>query len=178
MKSALLIPAIVVACLAASLVSRAADTPNIPTVRIGVFDSRAVAMAYHRSAAQEAARADRHTAYEKAKKEGDRAAVKEWEREGPWTQVRMHLQVFSTATTHEILASVHDRLPAIAENARVTAIVSKWEIPYIDGTVELIDVTAEVADLFNPSAETRKFIEQMKGSEPVPFSKMSLDPRA
>lgn len=68
-----------------------------PVVKVGIYDSRVVALAYHRSTEQEQAHLLLREEYNKAKAAKDEKRVKEFEQEGPWTQVRMHQQVFSTA---------------------------------------------------------------------------------
>jgi hypothetical protein len=102
--------------------------------------------------------------------------VKEFEQEGPWTQVRMHQQVFSTAGVTEIMATVSGELPGIAQDPGVILIASKWEAPYQAQGVELVDVTMPIVRLFKPTEQTVKIIEQMKGTAPIPFSKLPLDP--
>lgn len=55
-------------------------------------------------------------------------------------------------------------------------IASKWEAPYQAQGVELVDVTMPIVRLFKPTEQTLKIIEQMKGTAPIPFSKLPLDP--
>ena len=114
--------------------------------------------------------------YEKAKAANDEKRVTELEQEGPWQQVRMHQQVFSTVTVAGILAKVSDKLPAVAAQAGVTAIVSKWELPYKEGTVETVDVTLPLVRLFNTNEDVLRMIEQIKAQAPIPFEKLGLDP--
>ena len=83
---------------------------------------------------------------------------------------------FSTGPVADILAKVKDKLPGIARQERVTAIVSKWELPYAEQGVELVDVTLPLVKLFNPSEQVLKWIEEMKNQPPVPFDKLPLDP--
>ncbi len=147
------------------------------TTKIGVFDSRAVALAYWRSADGMRELNALHEEYAKAKSANDEKRIKELEQEGPWRQVRMHQQVFSTATAATIVAKVSDKLPAIAQQAGVSAIVSKWEVPYKDASVETVDVTMAMVKLFVPDAQTSKIIEQMSAQPPIPFEKLGLDPR-
>jgi hypothetical protein len=147
-----------------------------PVVKVGVYDSRAVALAFHRSAEQDRVHAEIRDAYVKAQAAKDEKRIKELENEGPWMQIRMHQQVFSTAGVTEIMARVSDALPGIAREAGVVVIVSKWEAPYKDISVELVDVTMPIVRLFAPTEQTLKIIEQMKGQAPIPFDKLPLDP--
>jgi hypothetical protein len=159
----------------ALLMLLAAPVPAQP-VRIGVFDSRAVALAYGRSEAFLQSVKAMRAELDKAKAAGDQKRIAELEKEGPWIQVRMHQQVFSTATVSGILAQVKDRLPEVASQAGVAVIVSKWEVQFASPSVETVDVTPQLVSLFHPNAQALKFIGQMKDQPPVPFEKLPLDP--
>jgi hypothetical protein len=99
MTRALTVTGVALALTVLCLTPGGATAPARPdaTPRIGVFDSRAVALAYYRSDEGMQASRDRYDAYAKAKASNDEARIKELEQEGPWMQVRMHQQVFSTA---------------------------------------------------------------------------------
>ncbi len=178
MRSTSGIAVAVVAIAALSLATLPAAEQAKPKagVKIGTYDSRCVALAYGRSEEQLAAMRAMRQEYEKAKADKNEARAKELEQEGPWHQVRLHQQVFSTAGVTGIMAQVKDQLPAIASQAGVVAIVSKWEMPYQDVSVEIVDVTLAIAKLFKPTDQTLKIIDQMKTQEPVPFEKLPLDP--
>ena len=64
----------------------------------------------------------------------------------------------------------------MAKDNEVKMILSKWEIPFADESIELIDVTDQLTVLFNPDEETKKVIENMKLMEPMPIEKISIDP--
>jgi hypothetical protein len=89
----------------------------------------------------------------------------------------MHQQAFSTATVASILEKASDRLPAVAKQAGVSAIVSKWEVPYKDASIETVDVTAALVKLFNQDPQALKMIDQIQAQPPVPFEKLPLDPK-
>jgi Skp family chaperone for outer membrane proteins len=166
--------ALVISCLGLAWFTTPAKAAA-PT-RIGVFDSRAIAIAYWRS--DEGMRQLRglHEEYAKAKAANDEKRVKELEQEGPWQQVRMHQQAFSTATVATILGQVSDKLPGVAKQAGVSAIVSKWEVPYKDASIETVDVTLPIVRLFNQDEQMLKMISQIQAQPPIPFEKLPLDP--
>jgi len=146
------------------------------TVKIGTFDSRVIALAYFRSADYQLVLSEFHKNYQKAKAENNDSLIKTMEKEGPWNQIRMHLQVFSNAGTANIMSKIANELPKIAREAGVLMIVSQWEMPYCDATVETVDVTMAIAKLFKPDEQTLNIIKQMKGQDPIPFDKLPLDP--
>ena len=177
MTRRLLIATLALAILCLGIGSFTAPATAAAPTRIGVFDSRAIAIAYWRSEPGMRELRGLRDEYEKAKAANDGARVKELEQEGPWQQVRMHQQAFSTATVAAILEKVSDRLPAVAKQAGVSAIVSKWEVPYKDGTVETVDVTLPLVRLFNQDEQMLKMIERIESQPPVPFEKLPLDPK-
>jgi hypothetical protein len=136
-------------------------------VRIGTFDSRAVALAYYRSPAVMKELTGMRADLEKAKAAGDQAKVEDLQARGPAMQMLMHQQVFSNGSIVNIMPAMADRLPGVAKAAGVMAIVSSWELPHAAPGVELVDVTPQVVALFAPDAQTAKIIESMKGQKPM-----------
>lgn len=145
------------------------------TVRLGVYDSRAVALAWGRSPDFHGRIQKLRDEFALAKAAGDTARMRELDRDGMWAQVRLHQRVYSTAGAGDLLAAVRDQLPALAKEAGVVAIVSKWEVPYSDAAVELVDVTKAVANLFAPDVMATKYIEQMAQEPPAPLDDIRLD---
>jgi hypothetical protein len=72
---------------------------------------------------------------------------------------------------------VKDKLPAIAAQAGVSLIVSKWEVQFQDPAVETVDVTLPIVKMFNTSDRVLTWIAQMKTQDPIPFEKLPLDPK-
>jgi hypothetical protein len=168
---------LVVAALATCVGHAAAEeSATKPTIRIGVYDSRGIAIAWARSAEFNQGLMKLRADFEQAKAQGDTAQARKLESEGQAMQVRMHLRGFSTAGAGDLLAKVADKLPAVAREARVALIVSKWELPYKDATVEVIDVTVAVAKLFMPDEQTLKTLSELAAQPPVPLDELSLDP--
>ena len=95
--------------------------------RIGVYDSRAVAIAFAGSEAFEKWLTALRAEHDKAKAAGDDKRVAELAAKGKNRQALAHKQAFSTAPVDEILEHITDGLPAIKAKAGVTAIVSKWD---------------------------------------------------
>lgn len=145
-----------------------------PTVRIGVYDSRAVALAFGRSPAVAHEFADLKAKHQKAKADGDDAAQRELEKQGQSRQIRLHLQVFSVAPVPEAIESIQKQLPDLAQRQHVVAITSGTD--YHAPGVALVDVTDELVKLFEPSPETLKVIEEMKKQKPLPIEEVAQIP--
>jgi hypothetical protein len=107
--------------------------------------------------------------FEKAKAAGNEKRVKELEAEGPAQQELMHKQSFSTWPVDNVLKTIKDEIPDIAEQAGVDVVVSKWDIVHQRAGIELIDVTDLMVKLFNPDDVTMKVIEDLQKHAPVPL---------
>jgi hypothetical protein len=153
----------------------AAEKTAKSAMKIGVYDSRVVAVAYARSPEFVESMARLRADYEQAKAKGDSAQVKKLGQEGPWMQVRLHQRGFSTAGVGDLLAKVADALPGVAREAGVVLIVSKWEMPYQDASVEVVDVTLPIAKLFKADEQTLKILGELKDQKPIPFDEVPLD---
>ena len=137
-------------------------------VRIGTYDSRAVAVAYGRSKAFLERTRDLHAQHARAKAAGDEQAADRLARDGQLLQARLHLQGFSNAPVDEILARVRDRLPELAERRGVVAIVPSTAYRD-DARVEVIDVTDDLTTLFEPDERTQQVIADLKRQSPLPI---------
>ncbi len=138
-------------------------------VRVGTFDSRALAIAYGRSEPFLRYIEGLEAEYEKAKAAGDEKRVKELEAEGPAQQELLHKQGFSTWPVDNILEKIKGEIPEIAKQADVDVIVSKWDIVYQGSGIEFIDVTDLMVKQFDPSEETLKILEELQKQDPVPL---------
>jgi len=136
---------------------------------VGLFDSRAVALAYYRSKEFITQMNELKTEYKKAKESGDMKRIEELAVKGPVQQDLMHKQVFSIWSVENILEKIQGKLPEIARQADVDAIVSKWNIAYKRAGVEFIDITDPLVRAFNPDKKTLEIIKDIQKQEPVPL---------
>ena len=149
--------------------SRDADGSRL---RVGTFDSRAVAVAYGRSEAFELRLRRMKAAHRKAKAEGNDKRLKELVEEGKARQNRMHRQAFSTGPIDDILEDIKDELPGIAREADIGLIVCKWDVVYQQPSVRFVDVTHLLVRLFNPDERTLKMIKQVAEHPPIPVKEL------
>jgi len=143
--------------------------PAPAKVRIGTFDSRAVAIAYARSAMFAPILKSWKDKYEKAKAEKNEAVIKECEAWGPNYHKLQMLQGFSIASVADIMEKVKESLPKVAQEAGVDMIVSKWELAYQNPSFEIVDVTSYLVKIFNPDDQTLKIIEELSKQPPIPL---------
>ena len=147
-----------------------------PAMRIGVYDSRAIAIAHANSseggAFVTALRAD----HAKAKAAKDDKLVKEIEQKGKSYQVLGHLRAFSIGSVSEILALHKAEVEKVAQEAGVSAIVSKHELMFAGSGVETVDVTAQLCKMFNPTDQAMKWIADVPNHQPLSMLEVLLIP--
>ena len=132
-------------------------------LRVGVYDSRAIAIAYGNSEFNEVVKVRKE--YDKAKAAGDKKRIEELEEWGPRHQRQLHRQGFGRVPVTDLLEHVRDRLPEVAQKTGVDVIA--FECNYLGPGVEEVDITLELAMLFNPSKKALGWIEDMKDVEPL-----------
>ena len=152
--------------------STARDAEKKKLLRVGVYDSRAIAIAYGNSDHWGKILKEKQAALEQAKKDGDTEKVKDIQAWGPAQQAQAHLKAFGTAPVHECFDCVKDKIPDVAKAAGVDVIVSKWEFDYMSPDADVVDITMELAKLFNPSERGWKSIKSLKKWKPYSHEKL------
>ena len=136
-------------------------------VRVGVFDSRAVAVAFAGSIFNKQALDEKIAELNKAKAAGDANKTAELEKWGKEHQDMMHRQGYGTASVKELLEYIKADLPKIAKEAGVDVIICKWDITYKNDEAVLVDVTNLIVQPFNPSERTLKNIAEIQKIKPL-----------
>jgi hypothetical protein len=168
--------------IAAALTLIVADSGQAQEVtdralRIGTFDSRAVALAYYRSPeGLDRMRPEWDREMREAEAAGDSARMDELKLFMPSFQHLLHQQVFSTGSICNVMREIEEDLPGIAAEAGVDLIVSQWEVPYRSPDVELIDLTPDIVALFVVAEETASLVAQIADVEPVPLEELLYQP--
>ncbi len=149
----------------------AQETGSTTKVRVGIYDSRSVAVAFAGSPSFNKWLGDLKAEHEKAKASGDQKRVAELEAEGAARQRLLHMQGFSTAPVTNILDKIKNKLPAIKEKAGVSALVSKWDKAALGRYKEadLVDVTLALVDALNPSERQRTSALEIQKHKPIPL---------
>lgn len=150
---------------------------NISKKRIGIYDSRAIAIAFVGSEVYRAT-AGRKLAgmmkkYNKAKAEGDKQKIKELKKRGKAQQALLHKQAFSTASIENILKHITDRLQKIKKQTGVDMIVSKWDTQTLakHKSAEQVDITMFLVEAFKPNDRQLKCAKNILKKPPVALDK-------
>ena len=160
---------VVAACFVAAPGCSADDGEEI---RVGTFSTRAVALAWGRSDAFQDWVGDLRIRASEAEEAEDTALVEEIGKEAAAQQDRMHRQVFGEDPIDDVLERMLEALPGIARAAGVDIIDN--DLLYYSRSVELVDITDEMAAHWEPSEETVQMIGELLETEPVDVD--DLDP--
>lgn len=149
-------------------------TPDGELIRLGIYDSRGVAIAWARSEHNDMRAQEK--AYRVAKASGDAEKVAELERWGEMQQRKLHFQGFGTYPVDEYLDAINDKLPALLSTHDLAAVV--WMAHAHTERVEVVDVTIDIMELLGMErAEAEKMMANLKTTEPLDFTTLfELDP--
>ena len=150
--------------------ARADDPPAKARERIGVYDSRAIAIAYAGSTCLKQEQQELTAKHKRAKATGDEKEASRLEAKGAAKQARLYRQGFSTEPVDDLLTYVAKVQPQIRDAAGLTTIVSKWSKPELNKhpKVERVDVTMQLVDAFAPDERARKNAIEIQKKDPIP----------
>lgn len=146
--------------------AQSATAPAAARVRIGVYDSRAIAVAYIASTFHEQEMRALQQSLKSAQDAGDTKKADAIKQEGSNRQTLAHLQGFGSAPVDQMLSAIKDRIPQIARAANLQAIVASAD--YLSADVERVDVTDQLVAEFKPNERTLKSIEALRKTPPIP----------
>jgi hypothetical protein len=144
-------------------------------LRVGTYDSRAIAVAYGRSDFFTEKFKSLQRQHGEAQKSGDNKQIDQLKKQAESMQLRMHLQAFSDGPVDDVIAAVRDKLPVVAKQANVAAIVRAAD--HHDAiSVELVDVTDELVALFNPDKQTLQVVKDVRHTKPTAIEEVARMP--
>jgi hypothetical protein len=117
------------------------------TLKIGTYDSRVITFAWSRSDYFKHHMSKYNSQSDSARKVNDSAKIRELSVQGMSYQHLLHQMVFSTGMASSIMELIRNQLPELAKKEDVSMIVSKWELNFVNPTVEIVDLTNQIAQL-------------------------------
>jgi len=134
-------------------------------VRIGVYDSRAVAVAWAGSEFNPMHEKMQEFAAAKAANDTPKvAALEAW---GQTQQRLMHLQGFGRVPVGDLLVPVQDQLRQLMIDRGLAAVTMHCD--QVSDQVELVDVTMDIVGLYNPSPRTIQWASELREKQPLPL---------
>ena len=163
MKRVLQVLPILVAVAAVAAFTGGQGQEAQPKLRIGTYDNRAIAVAFVRWSQNPMVA--RRAEHEAAKRAGDQARVKALEEHGQREQRKAHRQGFARVPVDDLLAQVRPGVARVAEARGLDAIA--WFCDHAGPGVELVDVTDDLVELFDPSEETLTTVREVRKHAPI-----------
>ena len=140
--------------------------------RVGIYDSRCIAIAYYNSKIHDDILKQMAEQKKEAEVNGNTKVVKELEARANIMQQRAHLQAFTTESVDDLLAYVSDGIEQIKTDKELDRICSKW---IYQGSLEKsIDITNDMVMLYNPPKKALESIAAMDNVKPYPKWKMNM----
>jgi hypothetical protein len=165
-------PAVVLSLVVAA--TAPAQTPaQSKRVRVGVYDSRAIAVAYANSREFQNSMKPVQVDYAQAKLANNQKHMEELQRRMEQAQRLLDQQAYSIASIADIMAVVKGSLPSVAKEAGVEIIVSKWDLNYQSLNVEVEDVTDKLVALFHTTEQGWKWAKEIQQKPPVPIDQIN-----
>ena len=159
-------------CMAVLTVSCSSRT----SMRIGTYDSRAIAVASAQSTESMKSLADLQAEMAEAKAAKNETLIRQKAKAMEAYQVLMHLRGFSVGSVADILEKHKAEVDSVAKEAGVQFIVSKFELIYTSSGADVVDVTLPLARIFKPSEQQLKLISQLQDQQPLPMLDALLIP--
>ncbi|MCX6246465.1 MAG: hypothetical protein NTW10_01920 [Bacteroidetes bacterium] len=144
-------------------------------VKIGTYDSRIIIFAWSRSDFFKQPMMKFKQQNDSAEKAHDTARVKELSIRAMSFQHLLHQTVFSNGSCGYVIALVKDKLPELAKTTGVSVILSKWEVTFSDPSIEIVDLTSQVAQLFQPKENIDQMSKDISAQPPIPIDEMGIE---
>ena len=136
--------------------------------KIGVFDSRIIAINYYNTESFQKEMQTMFAEYNTAKEKKDSAEIKKFEERGPLLQRVLHDKGFGRGSVAEIMEKKSDELKAFAKKQNLSAIVSKWELVCSSDDVEVVDITILLlTEIFKAPENLIKMYNENKDKKPI-----------
>jgi len=160
---------------AGSISSTCAAQKPSTNLKIGTYDSRVVVIAYTRSDYFVQQQMKSHKEGNEILQSNDTVKKIEAFYKVMTEQYLLHQRGFSNGSSASILALVKDKLPIVAKDAGVDAIISRWELTFVEPAAELVDLTMPIARLYNPTGDFEKIADEVSKMDPVPLEDLPMD---
>lgn len=144
-------------------------------IKIGTYDSRTIIFAWSRTENLKNQLMKMRQKTDSAEKAHDSAKIKEGAVSSISFQHLLHQAIFSTGSVASFMTVIKDKLPELAKKEGVSIIVSKWELNYNDPSFEIVDLTKQVAALFQPTENIDKMAAEIAKQSPIPIEELSIE---
>lgn len=138
-------------------------------IQIGVYDSRAIAVAWAGSKYNPVKNAMKEL--EAATDANDSKKIAELQAWGKAQQRLLHFQGFGRVPVGNLLDPVRPQIQQLISDKNLVAIA--MDCDEVAANVEKVDVTMDLVNLYEPSAQTLKWVEQLRDTPPVSLQELA-----
>jgi hypothetical protein len=156
----------------ASVLGQVQERAEPNRVRIGIYDSRAIAIAWAGSRFNPVDAKMKE--YQAAKDSNDAKKIAELEAWGPAHQRLLHIQGFGRVPVGELLLPVQEKLKTLISEQNLVAITMHCD--QIAESVQLVDITMELVQFYDPSEKTIEWVKQLRDQEPLSLLELAQLP--
>ena len=149
---------------------RPVSEQHLAPARVGLYDSRALAVAYCDSDGHKDQERRLKEALEKARQSGKADQIRQADRALWEARKRMHRQAFSTYPVDDILRQYPDEVDRIKREENLTALISRWDAKMMDRHrhAERVDITERLVHLLTTDERRRLRAMQIINTKPIP----------
>lgn len=142
--------------------------------RIGIYDSRAIAIAFVGGEVFRETMNAARMEFDEATRNGDEATLARINTQMQQRQNLLHAQGFSTAAVDELLAHYSGGISTLIDEAGVATLISKWhnEALLKYPGARRIDMTESLIDLITEDPKQRKAAFEILDQDPVPLESL------
>jgi len=143
-------------------------TAAAATEKIGVYDSRAIAVAYGGSRYQRTRMLAIKEQMRQARAAGNRPEAARIEADAAAWQATLHRQAFEAAPVGDILGNIAAEQEKTRQSAGVSVLVSKWNREELarHPQAERVDVTMALVDAFHPNPRQLRHAVEIQAKDP------------
>lgn len=145
-------------------------------MRVGVYDSRMVAVWYFNSSDYRESIKSMMSEMKSAKESNNIDKQNELNGRGELMQRVAHDKGFGTGSVAEILSSKKDIIAKFAKSEKLDLIVSKWEVNFSNENIKLVDITEKLLKALGADDKIMGYFKDMKINAPIKNA-LLLDPR-
>jgi hypothetical protein len=138
-------------------------------VLIGTYDNRAVAIAYFNSSEWQSTLSEMRLNVKNAQSANNDSLAQQLRKRGAASQTLAHLCGFSNGSVADILEKHRTDVESLAKSAKVSAIVSQYELIRPLNIIETVDMTDAFVRLFKPNEKVLEWIKEALKQPPMPM---------
>ncbi|MEQ9461951.1 MAG: hypothetical protein RIG82_13465 [Phycisphaeraceae bacterium] len=163
-----------IALVIITLITASPAAPPPDKIRIGVYDTRAIAIAYANSAEFQTVIREKKLEQQAAVQRNDTEEAQRLEAWGQTLQLKLHFQGFCRVPVSDILQPHKDQLNQIAAKLQLAAITSSCDLT-VENTIT-VDITTELVKIFDPSEKTLEMTQSISEHQPLPLTDVANMP--